>query len=84
MSYVIICDKRDFPETKLFMVDRSKIKSTYWSDEMANVMQFHNLKVATDICAKLQYNNPKVITLGEAYEIANRNHELINSQGKNK
>ncbi len=63
-----MCDKRDSPDTTLFLVDRKKQRS-FWSDRLDNVEVFPSKNVALRRARSLRYNNACVLTLARAQEM---------------
>lgn len=76
MSYVIACDSRyEESEAILFLVDRAKCKDAYWTDTMDNVLVFPTEKAAKRKLWPLKYNNPRIMPLDEAQQIAKEAQE---------
>lgn len=76
MSYVISCDQRHNSKVKLFMVDRSKCKASFWSDRLYDVKVFADIHAANNALSRIKFNNPKVITYKEAMKLETSNTKL--------
>lgn len=69
MSYVIVCDSRFDAWFKLFMVNRTKQRRSFWSDRLDEVMTWTSQREAQKVCNALKFNSPKVVTYSEAHSI---------------
>jgi len=67
--WVVATDGRRGNKT-LFLIDRSQCKNKWWSEEVCLAMKFNKLSAAEIQASKIRYNNPRVIHLNEAKEIA--------------
>ena len=67
--WVVACDKRDDPSTTLFLVDRSLQRRSFWSDRLDDVQVFATRFAAVARMKALTLNNPRVVTLAEAWRI---------------
>lgn len=77
--FIIVCDKRDMPEIKLFMLDRNLVrhKGRFWSEVLdASVLRVNVRHIADGIAGKLKFQNPRVVTLAEAQLMFDTNNEL--------
>jgi hypothetical protein len=75
--YVIITNSYKQKDVTLFLIDRSKTKSSWWSTELDNnVLYMRNIKAARRICNKLKHNSPRVITVKEARKLAEKNANI--------
>jgi hypothetical protein len=66
--FVIVTDSRKRDEV-LFMVDRAKQKASFWSNRLDDVLVFKNRGAANDKVRELRFNNPRVMTLGDAQKL---------------
>jgi len=75
--YVIVTDSIKQHGVSLFLVDRSKTKSSWWETKLSNnVLYMYNLRKALRICSKLKHNNPRVVTVEEARKLSNKNESI--------
>lgn len=49
------------PYTFLALVDRTKTKEKWWTQELKNIMRFESKDAADLACSKLKYGNPQVV-----------------------
>jgi hypothetical protein len=71
MSYIIKTEGRK--SMTLFLVDRSRIKSRWWSYDWKDAMKFNKLSAAKIQASKLMYKNPTVISLSTAIILSEEN-----------
>ena len=76
MQYVIASDSRyKESDAVLFLVDRAKQKDAFWSETLDNVLLFPTEKAAKRKLWPLKYNNPRVMPLDEAEQLAKEMQE---------
>lgn len=66
-KFVIATDSRRCDEL-LFMVDRSKQRKSFWSNRLDDVFVFSDRDAAKAKCRTLRFNNPRVMTLKDAWK----------------
>jgi hypothetical protein len=53
----------------LFLIDRNKCRTSWWTDTLSSAIGFFNKEKAELQCKKLRYNEPRVVTTEEAQEL---------------
>ncbi len=81
MSYVIVTDSRKKNEI-LFMVDRSKQKSSFWSDRLDEAFIYNDRIQADNKARSLRYNNPRIMEFKEAISRVGVPFERTNQETK--
>jgi hypothetical protein len=71
MGYIVMTEGRK--NMFLFLVDRRKIKTRWWSYDFSDAFVFNLKSAAKNQAKKLIYKNPQVITVEEAKELSNKN-----------
>ena len=77
--FIILCDKRDVPGVKLFMLDRNKVRhrNNFWTEVLDDaVLRVKVRHIADGIVSKLKFQNPRVVTMAEA-QLAFDNNNAI-------
>jgi inhibitor of KinA sporulation pathway (predicted exonuclease) len=67
--YVIATDSR-FKNEVLFMVDRNRQRASFWSNRLDDAMKYGDKSSAQQKATKLRFNQPRVLTLQAAAQIA--------------
>lgn len=78
--YVIASDSPLHPGTVIFMVDRRKQHKSFWSNSTEDVFTFADRDSAVRKARKLQFNNPRVLTLGQANRISAKQQQERETQ----
>ncbi len=73
MTYILMTNGRN--NMNLFLVNRAKIKSRWWSYDWADAIQFQSKEAAQIQAKKLRYKQPTVITTNEAIKLTKENEE---------
>ena len=60
MSYIILADSQKKPGEKVALVDRTKCKEHWWTENVSKAIVFTSKEAASNQCGKMKYNNPKV------------------------
>ena len=71
MSYIVMTQGRK--SMFLFLVDRTRIKSRWWSYSVSDAMQFRKESAAKIQARKLVYKSPEVISYSEACRLERLN-----------
>lgn len=69
--FVIQCDGED--NMNLFLVDRNKNRSKWWTCDLDDAMIFRKQSAANIQAGKLRFKNPKVIPYAEARKMERSN-----------
>lgn len=62
MGYVILSDSRIKAGEKIALVDRTKHKDQWWTENIEKAIVFRSLDAARIQLSKLKYNNPQIWT----------------------
>jgi len=65
-GYVIASDDPGHMGMTLFMVDRSKQRKSFWSNQLTDVLVYQDKDAAKEKAAALKYNSPIVLDWNEA------------------
>ena len=76
MTYIIMTKGRN--NMYLFLVDRKKIKTRWWSYDWADAIQFKKESAAIIQKNKLKYKSPEVIKITTAIQLSKENDRNIN------
>ncbi len=61
------------PSKSMFLVDRGRIRSSWWTDEVEDALVFDRQDAAENRRANFRHNNPRVITYAEALYLSEQN-----------
>lgn len=70
---------KELPSRTMFMVDRARVKWSWWSDDIEDACIFDSLQVAERRAQTLKHNTPRVVTLSEAENMNRENEEVYKS-----
>ncbi len=71
MGYYIVTEGED--NMNLFLVDRTKVTTRWWSYNVDEAIEFKRIDVARSSLNRLQYKNPRILTKEEAIVLHNAN-----------
>lgn len=75
MGYVIVTNSRQVRGERLFLVDRTKQRISFWSNRLDDVLVFNYKTTAEAAMKKLKFNCPRIMTYDEAQLITNSQNE---------
>ena len=61
------------PERFMFMVDRSRVRHSWWSDDLEDALVYYTHEQAEVRMMTLKHGEPKIITYAEAMELSAAN-----------
>lgn len=60
MGYIILAKSREKQGEMVALVDRSKFKDQWWTENISKALVFTSEQAAQSQCSKLKFNSPKV------------------------
>jgi hypothetical protein len=73
---VIVTNSRQVRGERLFLVDRTKQRISFWSNRLDDVLEFNHKTTAEAAMKKLKFNCPRIVTYEEAQVFANTQNSL--------
>lgn len=73
--FVVACSSRHDHHVTLFLVDRKKCKTRWWSDTLDDAIKFQKKEAAEVQCKKLSKNYPRVMNFVDALKAEALNDE---------
>jgi|WetSurMetagenome_2_1015567.scaffolds.fasta_scaffold367090_1 hypothetical protein len=90
MGYIILAKSREKQGEMVALVDRTKCKEHWWTENISKAIVFTSKDAAQSQCSKLKFNNPKVwdydkgkVRLGQVEVITRRSSISEALQRKN-
>lgn len=62
MSYIILVNSRKKAGEKIALVDRSRFREQWWTENVCKAKVFESKEEADSQCKKIKFNNPTVYT----------------------
>jgi len=66
MNYVILADSRQKTGEKVALVDRSRFRDQWWTENISKAITFTSMDAAKRQLATLKFNNPQIWTVEKA------------------
>lgn len=70
---------KELPSRTMFMVDRTRVKWSWWSDDIEDACIFDSQQIAERRTMTLKHNEPRVVSLDEARIMNQENEEVYNA-----